>query len=174
MNNKRPSKPFNEECHMWESSMPYICSTLSIRWSRRSSACACAWEEGCVVSFGTEVKCSISSSVSPSSSATLSLGIWETLTDDSGIWALFQVMVCALIGSSLCITWSPLGIVTLALVIRDMTRLGNYRVNFEFLFVMHLVKRWYMWLQMSISLCVKRSNRNMDLGADKFVKFLTR
>ena len=165
MNNKRPSKPFNEECCMWESSMPYINSTLSIRWSRQLDAHARIWEEGCVVSSGTEVKCS----VSPLSS---SLGIWETLTDGSGIWALFRVMVCALIGSSLCITWSPLGIFTLALVIRDMTRLGNDRVNFEFLFVMHLVKRWYMWLQMSISLCVKRSNWNMDLSADKFVKFL--
>ena len=104
MNNKRPSKPFNEECCMWESSMPYICSTLSIRWSRRSSARACAWEEGCVVSSGTEVKCSISSLMSPPSSATLSLGIWETPTNGPGIWALFRVMVYALIRSSLCIT----------------------------------------------------------------------
>ena len=142
MNNKRPSKPFNEECCMWESSMPYICLTLSIRWSRQSSARACAWEEGCVVSSGTEVKCSISSLMSPPSSATLSLGIWETPTDGLGIWALFRVMVYALIRSSLCITWSPLGIFTLALVIRDMTSLGNGRVSLEFLFVMDLVKRW--------------------------------
>ena len=37
---------------------------------------------------------------------------------------------------------NPLEIFTLALKIRDMTRLGNGRVSLEFLFVMFLVKRW--------------------------------
>ena len=36
----------------------------------------------------------------------------------------------------------PLGIFTLALDIRDMTKLGKGRVSLEFLFSMHLIKRW--------------------------------
>ena len=129
------------ESLIWEVRITCNSLTLSIRWSRWSGAFACTWEEDCPVSFETEV-CLISSSVSPSSSATSSLGIWETPTDGLGICALLHIMVCALIWSSFCITWSPLGIFTLALKIRDMTRLGNGRVSLEFLFVMLLVKMW--------------------------------
>ena len=115
--------------------------TLLIRWLRLSGALACAWEKGCAVSSGTEVKCSISSLVSPPSSTTSSIGIWETLTIGPGIWALLWMMVCSLIWSFLCITWNPLEIFTLALKIRDMTRLRNGRVSLELLFVMLLMKR---------------------------------
>ena len=119
-------------------------STLPIKWSRRLGVHAHTWEEGCAVSSGTKVKCSISSLVSPPSS---SLGIWETPTNGLRIWALLQIMVCALIRSYLCMTWSPLEFFTLALKIRDMTRFGNGKVRLEFLFVMHLVKRQQMWLK---------------------------
>ena len=60
---------------MWEASIPCNSSTRLIRRSRRSGALARAWEEGSAVSSGTEVKCSISSLVSPSSSTASSLGI---------------------------------------------------------------------------------------------------
>ena len=127
---------------IWEASITCNSSTLPIIWSRQSSALACAWEEGCVMSSETEVKCSISSSVSPPYSAASSLGIWKTPIDDPRIWTLLRIMVYTLIGSFLCITWSPLSIFTFALKIRDMTRLKNGRVSLEFLFVMLLVKMW--------------------------------
>ena len=65
-------------CHTWDSSMPYIYSILARRWSRWSGPRACACEDGCAEPSGVEVNLSISSSVSPSSSLTSSLGIWET------------------------------------------------------------------------------------------------
>ena len=123
---------------MCEASITCNSSTLPIRWSRWLGALARAWEEGCAVSSGTKVKCLISSSMSPPSSATPSLGIWETPIVGLGIWALLRMMVYSLIRSSLCITWSTLGIFTLALKIKDMTRIGNGKVSLEFLFVMHV------------------------------------
>ena len=61
---------------MWDSSIPYICSTLANIQSRRSGAHVRAWEEGYAVSSIADVKQSIYSSMSPrSSSSTLSLGI---------------------------------------------------------------------------------------------------
>ena len=80
--------------HM-HSSIPYICSTLAMRRSRRSSPCACASEDGCVKPFEADVYLSISSFVSLTSSSILSLGIWEMPVFGPVMWALLLVTVWA-------------------------------------------------------------------------------
>ena len=125
---------------MWESNIVCISSTLPSRRSTRLGALTCAWEEGYGISSGTEVKRSISSSMLPHSSASSSLGIWDTPMLGPGMWALLRMMVCSLIGSSLCIIVSLLGIFTLAFKTRDMTRLGNGKVSLAVLFLMLLMK----------------------------------
>ena len=78
--------------------MPYIFSIRAMRQSRRSGPCACAWEDGYVELSGAEVYLSISSSVSPPSSSTLSLGILETPVLGLVMWALLLVTVLAPMG----------------------------------------------------------------------------
>jgi len=89
---------WSEVCCTWDSSMPYICFTRAMRWSRQSGPHAYAWEDGCAELSGAEVNLSISSSVSPPSFSTLSLGIWETPILGPVMWALLLVTVLASMG----------------------------------------------------------------------------
>ena len=68
----------------------------------------------------------------------------------------------------------PLGIFSLVFAMRPIMRLWNGNIVLEFLLVMLLVRRWYIWPHMLISLWVKRSYRKMVLGLDNVVKFVTR
>ena len=59
-----------------------------------------------------------------------------------------------------------------AFAMRPMMRVGNGMIVLEFLLVMLLVRRWKIYPQMSISLCVNRSYYKIVLGVDNVIKLV--
>ena len=76
-------------------------------------------------------------------------------------------------GQSLWTTVKPLGSFSFALAINPIINEGKGITVLEFCFSMLFFNTWMICPQISISLWVKRSYRNLVLGADSVVRLVT-